>query len=118
MGHGKQAVVCRIYKEQLIKNGNMAEINFQRFEMWDGIAHRKKTTVDAREGIADLIYRNTVGMRGHSLAHKVFESEGATEYSEEEARTLCEIVERLGTGPAIDGLHEQLNQQNSKEAQP
>ena len=46
----------------------MAKINFQQFEMWDGIAHRQKTTVDAREGIADLIYRNTIGMRGHSLA--------------------------------------------------
>lgn len=92
----------------------MAKINFQQFEMWDGIAHRRKTTVDAREGFADIIYRNTVGMRGHSLAHKVFESEGATEYTEEEVRTLCEIVERLATGPAIDGLHEQLNMQDKE----
>lgn len=93
----------------------MAKINFQQFEMWDGIAHRLKTTVDAREGIADLIYRNTAGMRGHALAHKVFESKGATEYSDEEVRTLCRIVERLGTGPAIDGLHEQLNQNKKEE---
>ena len=88
----------------------MATFNFQHFWMWDGIAHRKKTTVDAREGFADLIYRNTVGIRGHSLAHKIFESEGPTDYTEEETRTICKIVERLGTGPAIDGIHEQLNQ--------
>ena len=31
-------------------------------------------------------------------------------YTEEETRTICKIVERLGTGPAIDGIHEQLNQ--------
>ena len=93
----------------------MAKINFQQFEMWDGIAHRQKTTVDAREGIADLIYRNTVGIRGHSLARKVYESQGATEYTDEEVRTLCGIVERLGTGPAIDGLHEQLNLNNKED---
>ena len=93
----------------------MAKINFQQFEMWDGIAHRQKTTVDAREGIADLIYRDTIGMRAHSLAHEVYESEGAIDYTEEEVRTLCGIVERLGTGPAIDGLHEQLNLNNKED---
>lgn len=91
------------------------KINFQQFEMWSGIAHRHKTIVDAREGIADLIYMNTAGMRGHALAHKVYESEGATDYTEEEVSTLCGIVERLGTGPAIDGLREQLNQNNKED---
>ena len=54
-------------------------------------------------------------MRGHSLAHKVYESEGAIDYTEEEVRTLCGIVERLGTGPAIDVLHEQLNLNNKED---
>lgn len=54
-------------------------------------------------------------MRGHALAHKVYESEGATDYTEEEVSTLCGIVERLGTGPAIDGLREQLNQNNKED---
>lgn len=89
----------------------MAIINFQEFEMWDGIARRHKNTMDVREGIADMIYRNTAGMCGHALAHKVYESAGATEYSDKEVRTLTSIVERLCTGPVIDGLKEQLDNQ-------
>ena len=92
----------------------MAKINFQQFEVWDGIARRQKRVVDVREAVGDLIYRNAAGIRGHSLAHKVYESKEALEYTNEEIVIIKNIVELLCIGPIIDGLNEQLANQNKE----
>jgi len=92
----------------------MAKINFQQFEVWDGIARRQKRVIDVREAVGDLIYRNAAGIRGHSLAHKVYESKEALEYTKEEIGIIKNIVELLCIGPVIDGLNEQLANQNKE----
>ena len=93
----------------------MARIDFKNFEMWEGIAHRQKKVVDIREGVADLIYKNVSGMRGHMLAHKVYESDGMTEFTDEETKIIINMAEQLCVGPVIDGLHEQLANQQKEE---
>ena len=55
-----------------------------------------------------MLYLNFNGVRAHALALKIYRSEGETEYSEEEVRTLTEASNTYGTPAFIDGLREQL----------
>lgn len=71
----------------------MKRINFERFEIYNGVAHKDCTVIDAREGFADIIYRNGSGVRCADLAMKIFKSSGETEYAEEDV----ELMKRFAT---------------------
>lgn len=87
----------------------MATINFQQFKMPVGIGNSGYRTGDARESIANLIYRNAGGIRAHALALKIYNSAGATEYNDDEVRLITEVSETYATPAFIDGLNLQLN---------
>lgn len=84
----------------------MAKINFQQFRIPAGIDRSRYQTGDARESVANMLYLNVNGIRAHSLALKIYRSEGETEYTEEEVRTLLEVANAYGTPAFIDGLRE------------
>ena len=86
----------------------MAKINFQQFRIPASIDRSRYQTGDARESVANMLYLNFNGIRAHALALKIYRSEGETEYSEEEVRTLTEASNTYGTPAFIDGLREQL----------
>ena len=86
----------------------MAKINFQQFRIPAGIDRSRYQTGDARESVANMLYLDFNGIRAHALALKIYRSEGETEYSEEEVRTLTEASNTCGTPAFIDGLREQL----------
>lgn len=94
----------------------MTKIDFQHMKIYTGVSRKTAQTCDARETFADLIYRNAGGIRAHSLAFKIYESEGETEYSADEERMIKEIADRHCIPGFIDGLNEQLyGQQQRKE---
>lgn len=66
----------------------MKRINFQRFEMYMGIAKKECAVVDIREDFADILYNIGHGIKTHALAMKIYQSKGVEEYSEEE----CELI--------------------------
>ena len=86
----------------------MKRINFQKFEMPLGISHDRVQVGDARESVANLIYLNVCGIKAHALALKIYQSEGETEYSDEEVYIIVEVTNHHGTPAFIDGLRAQL----------
>ena len=67
----------------------MSKIDFQHFKIYASISHKASHTVDARENFADMIYNNVNGIKAHALA--------------------LTVAERLCVPGFIDGLREQLN---------
>ncbi len=55
-----------------------------------------------------MLYLNVNGIRAHALALKIYRSEGETDFTEEEVRTLQEVAHTYATPAFIDGLNEQL----------
>lgn len=86
----------------------MAKINFQQFRIPAGIDRSRYQTGDARESVANMLYLNVNGIRAHALALKIYRSEGETDFTEEEVRTLREVADTYATPAFIDGLGEQL----------
>lgn len=86
----------------------MAKINFQQFRIPAGIDRSRYQTGDARESVANMLYLNVNGIRAHALALKIYRSEGETDFTEEEVRTLREVAYTYATPAFIDGLNEQL----------
>lgn len=93
----------------------MAKINFQEFEIPVGIDKATYRSGDVRESVANLIYCNVNGIRAHSLALKIYQSEGETGYSDDEVRMLTEITNVYCTPAFIDGLKKQLDNQPQPE---
>ncbi len=87
----------------------MAKIDFQHFRIPTGINREHHRTGDARESVANMLYLNVNGIRAHALAMKIYRSEGETEYTEEEVRTLREVAAAYGTPAFIDGLNDIIN---------
>lgn len=86
----------------------MAKINFQQFRIPAGIDRSRCQTGDARESVANMLYLNVNGIRAHALALKIYRSEGETDFTAEEVRTLREVADTYATPAFIDGLNEQL----------
>lgn len=90
----------------------MATIDFEHFSVPVSIGSARRRTGDARESMADLIYQNVGGIRAHSLALKIYRSEGATEYGADEVRTIKAVCDKYALPSFIDGLEEQLGIKN------
>lgn len=86
----------------------MAKLNFQHFKIPTGIDRTQYRTGDARESVANMLYLNVNGIRAHALALKIYRSEGETDFTEEEVRTLRDVADTYATPAFIDGLNDQL----------
>lgn len=86
----------------------MATLDFKAFRIPTSISRKEYQVVDAREGIANLLYMNGGGIKVHHLAFKIFESDGPTDFSKEETLLVSDFVERYGLGYVIDGLKQQI----------
>lgn len=79
--------------------------------MPSGINRSEWRTGDAREAMADLVYKNVNGIAAHRLAFKIYESDGETEYTDEEATLIVRVAEAFATPAFIDGLNDQIDNQ-------
>lgn len=86
----------------------MAKLNFQHFKIPTGIDRTQYRTGDARESVANMLYLNVNGIRAHALALKIYRSEGETDFTEEEVRTLRDVADTYATPAFIDGFNDQL----------
>lgn len=93
----------RIYKQRIIFR-DMKRINFERFEIYTTINHKEVVVQDCREGFANIIYLNGSGVACHALAMKVYKSEGATEYSDEEFALMKQFAENFGNLSLLDSF--------------
>lgn len=90
----------------------MKKIDFKHFKIYTTVSRKAAQTVDARETFADLIYKNVNGIKAHALALKIYNGEGIVEYTDEEVSLMGTVAERLCVPGFIDGLNEQLNNNN------
>lgn len=92
----------------------MVQVDFERIKVYADVGHKEWKVVDAREQFADMIYKNVGGIKAHALALKIYNSEGETEYSPEEAELIKRVAEQLCLPGFIDGLMEQIGENISK----
>lgn len=85
------------------------KIDFQHFNVYMAVNHKSARTMDVRESFADMIYNNVNGIKAHALALKIYNGEGSVEYTDEEVSLMGTVAERLCVPGFIDGLREQLN---------
>lgn len=69
-----------------------------------GLSKKECVVIDAHEQIANLVYNNSYGVIGHILAHKIYESDGEVELSEQEIQTIEPVVVRGCAAPIIDAI--------------
>lgn len=93
----------------------MARINFKEFSVPTGVSGKQRRTGDVRESFADLLYLNVNGIRAHALAMKIYKSEGAEDYDDDEVTLIRQVAERMCVGNFIDGLYKQLNDKKEEE---
>lgn len=86
----------------------MTKLNFKQFTIPTGISGKTSRTGDARESFANQIYLNVNGIRAHALAMKIYNSDGETEYSQDEVKLIREVAYKLCAPNFIDGLERQL----------
>lgn len=80
-------------------------INFKAFAMPTGISGAETVATDVRESFADVVYNNLNGIRAHELAHKIYKSEGDTEFDEAETEMMVNVANGHCTPRFIDGLN-------------
>lgn len=94
----------------------MAKLNFRQFTVPAGISGKGSRTGDARESFADILYTNMNGIRAHALAMKIYKSEGAEEYTDDEIRLITFLAEKFCTPAFIDGLRAQMREGGGDES--
>lgn len=63
-------------------------IDFSRIEIFTDVAHRHCAICDLRAQFADVIYNLGKGMVAHALALKIYNSDGPTDFSDEEVQFI------------------------------
>lgn len=86
------------------------KIDFEHFSIPVGIGGGRWVTSDVREKFADVIYKNMNGIRAHTLAMKIFKSDGPTDYTYEEYTMIKRTAENMCTPAFIDGLRAQISE--------
>lgn len=91
------------------------KIDFQHFNVYMAVNHKSARTMDVRESFADMIYNNVNGIKAHALALNIYNSDGESEYTDEEVRLIRMVAEQLCVPGFIDGLNEQIGNNNKTE---
>lgn len=82
----------------------MKTVNFERFEIYTSISHESVAVRDCREWFANIIYMNGNGVACHSLAMKIYRSEGPADYTDEEISMMRQFAEKFGSLLLNDSL--------------
>ena len=71
----------------------MKKINFKEFQIQENLFSDTKTLVDLREGISNVVYKNSQGIKGLDLALKIYKSDGEIEFNDDELQIIKNISE-------------------------
>ena len=89
----------------------MKTINFKEFGIYTGISRNGQYVGDVRESVANILYLNVSGIRAHSLALKIYQSNGATGYSDDEVSLIQEVTNKYCLPNFIDSLNDVIDNQ-------
>lgn len=82
----------------------MVRINFEKVVIWTDLAHTQQVVRDLKGDVAEGLYQTGRGIAYHALALKVYNSNGMTEYTDDEYKILMEFVNNNGTPAFIDAF--------------
>lgn len=91
------------------------KIDFKHFKVYMTVNHKSVRLMDVRESFADMLYNNVNGIKAHALALRIYNSCGESEYTDEEVRLVRMVAEQLCAPGFIDGLNEQIDNNNKTE---
>jgi len=83
----------------------MTKISFKEFPLKKGLGSKDHQILDVRESLANLIYSNINGIAALTLAQKIYNSDGETEYDDNEISIIKGVAEQLCTARMIDSLN-------------
>ena len=86
----------------------MAKINFKSLQVKTSLKGDNVVTIDGAADIADIIYKQGMGIEAHALAHKIYDSDGELEISDAEARIIEDLANRVLAPHHIDAIMAQL----------
>ena len=83
------------------------KIKFEHLEVFMTLDKNQCQVVNARKQIANIIYSQGagLGLAGHALAVKIWNGNDDTEYTDDEARIIKELVERTTAPCFIDAVN-------------
>lgn len=85
------------------------KLNFKEFSIYTDVGKRKKIVADVREAFANVVYVKATGVRAHSVALRIYESDGAAEYAAADVDLIISMANEYCTPAFMDGLQLQLN---------
>lgn len=85
----------------------MKTIDFKRFKMFVDISKERTIEVDLTKEFADVIYKNANGIMAYDLAMRIYKSDSAIEFTDEEISALISIA-RNGTPIFLDSLNSNI----------
>lgn len=91
------------------------KIDFQHFKMPTGISGKQTVTGDARESVADMVYKYLTGVKAHDLAFRIYRSEGDVELTDEELRMVVSVAKTYGTPAFMDALERAMKGKECEE---
>lgn len=84
------------------------KIDFAQLEMYTDIKKTNKICMDVRQQLGEMIYEVGSGIKAHSLAMKIYNSDGELEYSEEELQLIKQFVDKYCKPAFIDSINNLL----------
>ena len=85
------------------------KIDFEKVEVFTGIAKRQCVVENLKEPFADLIYNTGRGVAAHALALKIYNSDSETEYTAEECNLIRQYSEMCSPN-VIDAIGKLLDE--------
>lgn len=70
----------------------MTKINFSAVPCWTDIRKEEKILTDLKYQFSDAMYKHGNGIAMGALAMKIYNSQGADEYTDEEVRTILQFA--------------------------
>ena len=89
----------------------MKKIDFERIELFTDIAHTQCVVKNVKKDFANAIYTYGAGIEAHALALKIYNSEGMTEYTQEEV-ALIRKYSQMCQPAFIDAINKILEDDN------
>lgn len=82
----------------------MVKINFESLRVFKDIEHKVCEVIDVKMAVANELYDKGQGIAFHALAMKIYNSQGDTEYTDEEYELIMNYANQMCRPSVIEAL--------------
>lgn len=80
------------------------KINFEKFRLFKGVAKQDVEVLNVKRVFADELYNRGQGIAFHALAFKIYNSNGETEYTDDEYMLMVMFSEQCMSPNFMDSI--------------